>query len=113
MHLTAGVVFVELEVVSFNAMCENRRVPRRSQLRLFSQMFTCFLKDFGLKHPFSTWRSKNVARAYIDSGEEPSFLVSHTKMEKNAYFFRIRFDLSHFIELTNRSGSLVIMSDLW
>ena len=76
-------------------------------------MFTCFLKDFGLKNPFSTWRSKNFPRAYIDSGEEPSVLVSHTKMEKNANFFRIIFDLSHFIELTNRSGSLVIMSDLW
>ena len=32
-HLTAGVVFVELEAVSFNAMCENRLVPRQSQLR--------------------------------------------------------------------------------
>ena len=32
-HLTAGVVFVELEVVSFNAMCENRLMPRQSQLR--------------------------------------------------------------------------------
>ena len=76
-------------------------------------MFTCFLKDFGLKNPFFTWRSKNIPRAYIDSGEEPSVLVSHTKVEKNANFFRVIFDLSHSIELTNRSGSLVIMSDLW
>lgn len=53
MHLTAGVVFVELEVVSFNAMCENRLVPRQSQLRytIFANVYL-FLEGLWLETSF-------------------------------------------------------------
>lgn len=49
--------------------------PIAVEIDYFHICLLVFLKDFSLKYPFSTWKSKNIPRPYIDSVEEPSVLV--------------------------------------